>query len=103
MTGVQTCALPISWRDRGLCLIGGDDGGAGFGRVVGQQHQVEVAGGDLPLADWGAIEEEDLNLLCRVDSTDEAFDELTKHLLAHHMVPETTQETKAPGIAKTLG
>ena len=56
-----------------------------------------------PLADWGAIEEEDLNLLCRVDSTDEAFDELTKHLVAHHMVPETTQETKAPGIAKTLG
>ena len=27
-----------------------------------------------PLAEWGAINEEDLNLLCRVDSVDEAFD-----------------------------
>ena len=56
-----------------------------------------------PLADWGAINEEDLNLLRRVDSVPAAFDVLKKHLLAHHMVPETVQETKAPGIAKTLG
>ena len=56
-----------------------------------------------PLAEWGAINEEDLNLLCRVDSVDEAFDELRRHLTKHHMVPKTPQETKAPGIAKTRG
>ena len=25
------------------------------------------------------------------------------HLMTHHMVPETAQENKAPGIAKTRG
>ena len=56
-----------------------------------------------PLAEWGAINETDLKLLCHVDSVPEAFEELKKHLTAHHMVPETRQETKAPGIAKTRG
>ena len=40
-----------------------------------------------PLAEWGAINEEDLKLLCRVDSVPEAFEELKKHLTTHHMVP----------------
>src|SRR6185312_3357233 len=56
-----------------------------------------------PLAEWGAINEEDLKLLCRVDSVSDAFEELKKHLTAHHMVPQTRQETRAPGIAKTRG
>jgi uncharacterized protein (TIGR00730 family) len=56
-----------------------------------------------PLAEWGAINEEDLKLLCHVDSVPEAFEELKGHLTKHHMVPETRQETKAPGIAKTRG
>jgi uncharacterized protein (TIGR00730 family) len=56
-----------------------------------------------PLAEWGAINEEDLNLLCRVDTVDEAFEELRAFLTKYHMVPETRQETKAPGIAKTRG
>jgi uncharacterized protein (TIGR00730 family) len=56
-----------------------------------------------PLAEWGAINEEDMKLLCPVDSVPEAFEELKKHLTKHHMVPETRQETKAPGIAKTRG
>jgi uncharacterized protein (TIGR00730 family) len=56
-----------------------------------------------PLADWGAINETDMKLLCRVNSVDEAFGELQRHLLKHHMVPQTPQETKAPGIAKTRG
>jgi uncharacterized protein (TIGR00730 family) len=56
-----------------------------------------------PLAEWGAINEEDLNLLSRVDSVDDAFDRLQKFLMKHHMVPQTPQETKAPGIAKTRG
>jgi uncharacterized protein (TIGR00730 family) len=56
-----------------------------------------------PLADWGAISEEDLDLLCHVDSAEEAFEELKNFLTAHHMVPQTAQEQKAPGIAKTRG
>ena len=56
-----------------------------------------------PLAEWGAINEDDLNLLCRVDTVDEAFEELRAFLTRHHMVPQTRQETKAPGIAKTRG
>jgi uncharacterized protein (TIGR00730 family) len=56
-----------------------------------------------PLADWGAINDDDLQLLCRVDSVDAAFAELQRHLTKHHMVPQTPQETKAPGIAKTRG
>jgi hypothetical protein len=33
---------------------------------------------------------------------DEAFEQLTRHLTKHHMVPATPQERRAPGIAKTL-
>jgi uncharacterized protein (TIGR00730 family) len=54
-----------------------------------------------PLAEWGAINETDLDLLCRVDSADQAFTELKTFLETHHMVPQTAQEQKAPGIAKT--
>jgi uncharacterized protein (TIGR00730 family) len=56
-----------------------------------------------PLAEWGAISEADLDLLCRVDSAEHAFEELKTHLLTYHMVPQTAQESKAPGIAKTRG
>jgi uncharacterized protein (TIGR00730 family) len=56
-----------------------------------------------PLVEWGAINKEDLNLLCRVDSVPEAFEELKNHLMRYHMVPATAQEAKAPGIAKTRG
>ncbi|MBA2304037.1 MAG: LOG family protein, partial [Acidobacteria bacterium] len=56
-----------------------------------------------PLVEWGAIGEDDLSMLCRVDSVDHAFEELKKHLIAHHMVPETPQEATSPGIAKTRG
>ena len=56
-----------------------------------------------PLVEWGAIEERDLGLLCRVDTPDAAFDALKEHLIKHHMVPATTQEKRAPGIAKTRG
>ena len=70
--------------------------------LYGSEYWNEVF--DLrPLADWGAINESDLDLLCRVDSADEAFDELKKFLETHHMVPQTAQEQKAPGIAKTRG
>ena len=45
----------------------------------------------------------DLDLLKWVDSPDEAFEQLRAHLMAHHLVPETAQEERAPGIAKTRG
>jgi uncharacterized protein (TIGR00730 family) len=54
-----------------------------------------------PMLEWGAISEEDVNILCRVDTPEAAFEELKSHLLRHHMVPATAQESSAPGIAKT--
>jgi uncharacterized protein (TIGR00730 family) len=54
-----------------------------------------------PMLEWGAISEEDVNILCRVDTPEAAFEELKSHLLEHHMVPATAQESSAPGIAKT--
>jgi predicted Rossmann-fold nucleotide-binding protein len=54
-----------------------------------------------PMLEWGAIGEEDVNILCRVDTPEAAFEELKAHLLEHHMVPATAQESSAPGIAKT--
>jgi uncharacterized protein (TIGR00730 family) len=54
-----------------------------------------------PMLEWGAISEDDMNILCRVDTPEAAFEELKAHLLQHHMVPATAQETSAPGIAKT--
>jgi uncharacterized protein (TIGR00730 family) len=56
-----------------------------------------------PLVEWGAISEADLHLLCRVDTPEQAFEKLKDHLTTHHMVPQTAQENKAPGIAKTKG
>jgi uncharacterized protein (TIGR00730 family) len=70
--------------------------------LYGNEYWNEVF--DLkPLAEWGAISDADLDLLCRVDTAEGAFEELKKHLLTYHMVPQTAQESKAPGIAKTRG
>jgi uncharacterized protein (TIGR00730 family) len=70
--------------------------------LYGSEYWNEVF--DLrPLAEWGAINEADLDLLCRVDSAQDAFEELKKFLTAYHMVPQTEQEQRAPGIAKTRG
>jgi len=56
-----------------------------------------------PLLDWGAISEVDLQLLSHVDTPAAALERLKDHLMTHHMVPETAQENRAPGIAKTRG
>src|ERR1043166_9194366 len=56
-----------------------------------------------PLVEWGAISPADLKLLNWVDSPDDAFQQLRTHLMTHHLVPETAQEDRAPGIAKTRG
>jgi uncharacterized protein (TIGR00730 family) len=56
-----------------------------------------------PMLEWGAISEDDLSLLHKVDTPEQALERLIQHLLAHHMVPSTAQENVAPGIAKTRG
>jgi hypothetical protein len=56
-----------------------------------------------PLVEWGAINPKDLDLLQWVESPEQAFECLRSHLMTHHLVPETLQETLAPGIAKTRG
>ena len=70
--------------------------------LYGSEYWNEVF--DLrPLVEWGAIAEPDMDLLRHVDTPDQAFHELTEFLTAHHMVPQTAQEQKTPGIAKTRG
>src|SRR6266705_2481810 len=56
-----------------------------------------------PLAEWGAINDDDLKLLCRVDSVDDALTELQRHLMKHHMVPLQPKRVgeAVPEIAKT--
>jgi predicted Rossmann-fold nucleotide-binding protein len=54
-----------------------------------------------PMAEWGAISPQDLALIHRVDTVDAAFAALTKNLVEKHLTPETAQEAKAPGIART--
>jgi uncharacterized protein (TIGR00730 family) len=56
-----------------------------------------------PMAEWGAIAEQDLDLLVRADTPADAFEQLRTHLAAHHLEAETEQESAAPGIAKTRG
>jgi uncharacterized protein (TIGR00730 family) len=55
------------------------------------------------LAEWGAINERDLGLLCRVDTPAEAFEELRKHLTRHHMGPQAPPPRKVPDLAITRG
>ena len=54
-----------------------------------------------PMAEWGAIAEQDLDLLHYADTPSDAFELLRDHLIAHHLEPATEQEAAAPGIAKT--
>jgi uncharacterized protein (TIGR00730 family) len=54
-----------------------------------------------PMLEWGAIGEQDLPLLSRANTPEDAFELLKAHLTEHHLAPATPQEMKAPGIAKT--
>jgi uncharacterized protein (TIGR00730 family) len=54
-----------------------------------------------PMLEWGAIGEQDLPLLTRANTPQDAFELLKAHLTEHHLTPPTAQEMKAPGIAKT--
>ena len=53
-----------------------------------------------PLVEWGAIERDDLHLMERVNTPDEAFASLKKHLESQ-FEPATKQEREAPGLAET--
>jgi uncharacterized protein (TIGR00730 family) len=54
-----------------------------------------------PMVEWGMISPHDRHLLYRVNDPEEAFEYLRDHLTRYHLVPETAQEQKTPGIAKT--
>jgi uncharacterized protein (TIGR00730 family) len=54
-----------------------------------------------PMVEWGMISPEDRHLLYRVNDPETAFEYLRDHLTRYHLVPETAQEQKTPGIAKT--
>jgi len=56
-----------------------------------------------PMDEWGAINAADLELMRWVDSPEQALEQLRGHLMEYHLVPETAQENRAPGIAKTRG
>jgi uncharacterized protein (TIGR00730 family) len=56
-----------------------------------------------PMEEWGAIAEQDLDLVTYADTPSDAFNLLRDHLIAHHLEPGTAQEAAAPGIAKTRG
>jgi uncharacterized protein (TIGR00730 family) len=56
-----------------------------------------------PMAEWGAIADEDIELLQRANTPQEAFEKLRAHLIEKHLEPQTEQEAAAPGIAKTRG
>ena len=76
---------------------------------LGKQIQVILYGNEYwdpilslePLVEWGAISPEDLDLLHRANTPQEAFELLKTHLSTYHLEPATAQEMKAPGIAKT--
>ena len=56
-----------------------------------------------PMEEWGAVAEQDLDLLSYADTPTDAFELLRDHLMSHHLEPPTAQEAAAPGIAKTRG
>src|SRR4051794_31257370 len=56
-----------------------------------------------PMAEWGAIADNDLGLLHYADTPADAFQHLRDHLIANHLEPNTAQEAATPGIAKTRG
>ena len=70
--------------------------------LYGREYWKDVI--DLkPMIEWGAIAEEDLELLHWAETPGEAFERLRAHLVSHHLEPRIEQEGAAPGIAKTRG
>ncbi len=86
-----------------LTLVQTDKLAKNIGVVLyGREYWEQVL--DLqPMADWGAIADEDLKLLHYADTPPAAFEHVRDHLITHHLQPAHPQETAAPGIAKTRG
>jgi hypothetical protein len=55
-----------------------------------------------PFAEWGAIAEQDIDLIRFADTPLEAFEQLRTHLTSH-LDPPAGREASAPGIARTRG
>lgn len=55
-----------------------------------------------PFAEWGAIAEDDLDLVSFADTPSDAFEQLRSQLVAHHLEPRD-EEADVPGIARTRG
>ena len=70
--------------------------------LYGREYWDQVLRFD-PMAEWGAIAENDLELLHYADTPSDAFDQLRDHLITHHLEPESAREASAPAIAKTRG
>jgi uncharacterized protein (TIGR00730 family) len=56
-----------------------------------------------PMSEWGAIAEQDLELLHYAETPSDAFEQLRTHLITQHLEPASPQEAAAPGIARTRG
>ena len=71
--------------------------------LYGSQYWDQIL--DLqPLVEWGAIHEDDLELMEKVDTPKRAFQVLREHLQAHHLRPEPPHMVSGtPDIAKTRG
>jgi uncharacterized protein (TIGR00730 family) len=70
--------------------------------LYGREYWSQVL--DLkPMAEWGAIAEQDIELLDFADTPGDAFAQLQAHLIENHLEPAHPQEATAPGIAKTRG
>src|SRR5882672_8815217 len=59
--------------------------------LYGREYWENVINLD-PMAEWGAIAEQDKELLHWADTPDEAFGQLKAHLEEHHLEPKTQQE-----------
>jgi uncharacterized protein (TIGR00730 family) len=70
--------------------------------LYGREYWEHVLNFD-PMVEWGAIAEQDKELVKWADTPEEAFVQLRAHLETHHIEPKTRQEKAAPGIAKTRG
>jgi uncharacterized protein (TIGR00730 family) len=70
--------------------------------LYGREYWEQILDLD-PMVEWGAVSAPDLSLLQQVETREDAFERLRTHLMTYHLVPETAQEDRAPGIAKTRG
>jgi uncharacterized protein (TIGR00730 family) len=70
--------------------------------IYGEDYWEEVVAIG-PMAHWGMIAPEDLDLLQPANDPEQAFEFLRDFLTEKHLVPETSQERQTPGIAKTRG